>query len=153
MKPIQFTVHGTPAPMGSKKAFYVPNLKRAVLTDTNPKKRKAWAAAVSATAALEMRGRELIRTPVELQVNFYFSRPQSHFGTGRNAGRVKDSAPVFHSQSPDLDKLIRCLGDALTGIVIHDDRQICQIHSCRYWTTSQERAEVQIKEISTLPSI
>jgi crossover junction endodeoxyribonuclease RusA len=153
MNPIQFTVHGTPAPMGSKKAFYVPNLKRAVLTDTNPKKRKAWAAAVSATAALEMRGRELIRTPVQLRVSFFFARPQSHYGTGRNAGHLKDSAPMFHSQSPDLDKLIRCLGDALSGIVIHDDRQICQIISSRYWTATQERAEVQIKEISTPPSI
>lgn len=141
---VSFTVYGTPAQMGSKKAFYSEKLGRAVITDDNSKQRKQWANAVSAAAADAMDGRELFVGPVRLVVRFYFARPQSHYGTGRNAGILKASAPQHHAQSPDLDKLIRALGDAMTGIVFRDDKQIWLIEARREWTESQERAEVDV---------
>jgi len=140
-----FTVFGTPAQMGSKRAFVVKG--RAILTDDNSKKRKQWAGAVADVAGEAMSQQDLISGPVKLSVQFHFARPKSHFGTGRNAQNLKGSAPSHHAQSPDLDKLIRCLGDALTGIVFRDDRQICEISATRHWTTQQERAEVQIESL------
>jgi len=139
---IEFVVYGKPAQMGSKKAFVRGG--RAIITDDNSEKRKAWANAVSSVAAEVMRGRDLISSPVQLRALFYFRRPNSHYGSGRNATTLKASAPELHSQTPDLDKLIRCLGDALTGIVFRDDALIWSMVISRHWTEKQERAEVEV---------
>jgi Holliday junction resolvase RusA-like endonuclease len=142
---IHFTVYGTPAQMGSKKAFYSEKLKRAFVTDDNSKARKSWANAVSTAAAETMNGDDLLDGPVRLVVRFYFARPKGHYSTSK-AGGLKASAPELHSQSPDLDKLIRCLNDALTGIVFRDDKQVWSIASERHWTEQQERAEVEVHQ-------
>ena len=139
---IQFIVYGKPAQMGSKKAFVRGG--RAIITDDNSEKRRQWANAVSSVAAEVMRGRDLISSPVRLRALFYFRRPNSHYGSGRNATTLKSSAPELHSQTPDLDKLIRCLGDALTGIVFRDDALIWSMVISRHWTEKQERAEVEV---------
>jgi Holliday junction resolvase RusA-like endonuclease len=139
---IQFTVFGKPAQMGSKKAFIRGN--RAIITDDNSEKRKQWANAVSSAAAEVMRGRTLLATPVVLRAVFYFRRPNSHYGSGRNAQSLKNSAPGLHAQTPDLDKLVRCLGDALTGIVFRDDALIWSMSLSRHWTEKQERCEVEV---------
>jgi Holliday junction resolvase RusA-like endonuclease len=139
---IEFVVYGKPAQMGSKKAFVRGG--RAIITDDNSEKRKQWANAVSSVAAEVMRGRDLISSPVQLRALFYFRRPNSHYGSGRNATTLKASAPELHSQTPDLDKLIRCLGDALTGIVFRDDALIWSMVISRHWTEKQERAEVEV---------
>ncbi len=141
-KRIEFVVYGKPAQMGSKKAFVRGG--RAIITDDNSEKRKQWANAVSSVAAEVMRGRDLISSPVQLRAMFYFRRPNCHYGTGRNATTLKGSAPELHSQTPDLDKLIRCLGDALTGIVFRDDALIWSMVISRHWTEKQERAEVEV---------
>ena len=139
---IQFVVFGKPAQMGSKKAFIRGG--RAILTDDNSAKRKSWANAVSARAGEVMRGRDLIMKPVKIKAAFYFRRPQSHYGTGKNAAILKAAAPSIHAQTPDLDKLIRCLEDALTGIVYRDDALIWQMSLSRHWTEKQERCEVEV---------
>lgn len=141
-KRIEFVVYGKPAQMGSKKAFVRGG--RAIITDDNSEKRKQWANAVSSVAAEVMRGRDLISSPVQLRALFYFRRPNSHYGSGRNATTLKSSAPELHSQTPDLDKLIRCLGDAMTGIVFRDDALIWSMVISRHWTEKQERAEVEV---------
>lgn len=150
-----FTVFGKPAQMGSKTAFVVKakatGKHRAVLTDSNSEKRKQWANAVSTAAAQEMRGLPLMRGPVSLRVEFCFARPQSHFGTGRNAAALKDSAPERHAQSPDLDKLVRCLCDALTGIVFVDDRQIDTLTATRRWTSGPECATIDVLDPTPEP--
>lgn len=144
---ITFTIFGKPAQMGSKKAFYIKSLKRSTIVDDNNKSKKAWAASVSQAASQVMGGKRLITGPVSLTVAFYFSRPKSHYGSGKNAGIVKPSACMHHIQSPDLDKLVRCLGDALTGIIYRDDRQVFALMASRHWTVSQERAVVSVTEI------
>lgn len=141
-QPITFTVYGRPQQMGSKRAFVRGN--RAIITDDNSEKRKQWANAVSTAAAEAMDRRKLIDGPVRVSVGFHFRRPKLHYGTGRNAAQLKASAPRYHAQTPDVDKLIRCLLDALTGIVFRDD---CLVHLMtvqRNWTEQQERAVVSI---------
>lgn len=145
-KQVTFTVFGRPAQMGSKKAFYSAKLGRSFIVDANDKAKKQWANAVSAAAGEAMKGRELFKVPVEVIVRFYFQRPQSHFGSGKNADKLKASAPDDrHGQSPDVDKLGRCLHDALTGIVYSDDKLIWHSDAYSHWTTGQERAEVEIR--------
>lgn len=53
--------------------------------------------------------------PLGAEVTFTLPRPASHYGTGRNAQRVKPSAPAYpvtHGTG-DVDKLLRLILDAL----------------------------------------
>jgi crossover junction endodeoxyribonuclease RusA len=150
---IKFTVIGRPQQRGSKTAVpkrgggFIVVGGMPVLKDAN-KHSKAWMDSVK-TAANRIYSGELLAGPIELHVVFFFQRPQSHFGSGRNYGQLKASAPEHHSQTPDLDKLVRCLGDALSGVIWRDDRQVCKTISERRWTTSTERAEVTIYELES----
>lgn len=66
--------------------------------------------------------------PVHLGVVFTFARPASHYGSGRNSVVLKPSAPNEHVSSPDVDKLLRSVLDAMTAAgVWHDDRQVSRI--------------------------
>lgn len=144
---LNFVVHGRPQQVGSKVPIVTKNGK-AVAIDSN-KKSKPWMAQVRSAAAdafTEAGHTELITEPVTLSVAFAFRRPKSHFGTGRNANIVKRGAPPIHAQSPDLAKLVRCLEDALTGVVWADDKLVyCYREVRREWTTGGERATVTIE--------
>ena len=156
---ISFTVIGRPQQRGSKKVGLVPkrgggylekNGRPIVVARDDNDKSKAWMDSVKCVCYGLMRNKELLRGPVELRVVFYFKRPEAHYGSGRNADQLKPSAPSHHAQSPDLDKLVRCLGDAMTGVVYTDDKLICRTTSSREWTTTTERAEVTIVELSAV---
>ena len=155
---VAFTVYGTPQQRGSKVA--IPLGKRGGgiqrrkngspiinVKDSNHENSQSWMQLVKYAAINAYgRDRELITDPIELSVRFYFNRPKGHYRTGRYAGKLKDSAPRIHAQSPDLAKLIRCLEDAITGAVWQDDRLVFRYSgdTARYWTDTQERAEVAI---------
>lgn len=91
-------------------------------------------------------GRKLIDCPIATSFRFYFARPQSHLGTGRNAGTVRKSAPEFNTSAPDESKLIRCLEDCLTETVWADDRfVVARLHpSGKFWTTGKARTELSV---------
>lgn len=156
MAQIQFTVLGRPQQRGSKIAAPIPKRGggwvqtpdgRPVVAarDMNPKS-KDWMHSVRA-AAHEAYDGPLLHGPISLSVGFFFRRPKSHYRTGKFSGQLKDSAPEIHAQSPDLAKLVRCLEDALTGVVWHDDRQVWFYRSIhREWTEDAERAVVSIVE-------
>jgi crossover junction endodeoxyribonuclease RusA len=155
---IEFQVLGMPQQRGSKTAHTIRNrhgeiVKRAngsavvVMRDQNDSKSRPWMDACKYSANKAMDGRPLIAGAVELRVTFYFPRPVSHFGSGRNAGQLKAKAPEYHTTSPDLDKLVRCLGDALTKVVWVDDRQVQRILAEREWTTGAACTEVQVIEL------
>lgn len=73
--------------------------------------------------------RDAVAGPIAVKVTCYFARPKSHYGTGRNAGKLKDSAPPYPISKGrnDLDKLLRLIFDAMSGIVYEDDSQVCRI--------------------------
>lgn len=123
---VEFTVLGLPAPQGSK--TFVPTAAGGRSKESNEAKLKPWRAAVTAAAHEAMDGRQLRTGPLELRVTFVFPRLATHFGTGRNAGRLKPSAPLYVRVRPDVDKLMRAIGDALTGVVFRDDGQIVIAH-------------------------
>ena len=80
-----------------------------------------------------------INAAVSLQCEFVFSRPLSHYGTGRNAGKLKASAPIHHVKTPDLDKIVRsvsdAVGDALASVLLRNDSQIVSIHATKRYQT------------------
>lgn len=115
---IEFTVYGQPVPQGSKKAF-----GRNVVEIADVRLR-SWRHDVAVTAKEAMNGASPLVEPVEVRLMFFLPRPKGHFGSGRNAERIRDSAPAVPGVKPDLDKLTRSVLDALTGTVIRDDSQV-----------------------------
>lgn len=127
---ISFFVSGIPVPKGSAKAFVNKKTGRAIVTQDNRAKQIPWASTIAYHAQVEMEG-PLLTGPVEISLEFYMPRLKAHFGTGKNAGVVKADAPVWHTSKSDLDKLVRCALDALTGIVWKDDSQVCEMGPVR----------------------
>ena len=117
---ISFQVFGDPVAQGSKvmvgkaKKFLVEG-NRAKL---NPWRQEVAAAAVAAMETGPWRG------AVNVQMTFFLTRPKGHFGTGRNEGTLKASAPRRPAVKPDIDKLTRSVLDAMTGVVFVDDSQV-----------------------------
>lgn len=130
---IAFTVYGTPVPQGSLKAFTPKGWNRSILTSDN-KKLKPWRQEVAGQAlhAVESAGESITRDPIGISVRFYFARPTS------------TSKKVLHKTTkPDIDKLLRGILDALTGIVFADDAQAVS-ESCVKLFGTPERAEIEI---------
>lgn len=87
---------------------------------------KPWRKAVAEAAREGMDGRSLLEGPVRVRVRFVFERPTSHFFV-RKTGRVlRPDAPLWVTshQLGDLDKHVRSILDALTGVVFEDDSQV-----------------------------
>jgi Holliday junction resolvase RusA-like endonuclease len=122
---LHFFVPGIPVPKGSTKAFVVKG--RAVTTATNGTKEKPWASAISYSAMQEIKFSKPTADAISVSLTFYMPRPKGHYGTGRNSGTVKESAPLRHTNKPDLDKLVRSVCDSLTNVVWNDDSQVVTI--------------------------
>lgn len=139
---ISFTVYGKPQSRGSKR----PLGGRGKLIDSNPKSIE-WMRQISQVAGDKFAGADLLADPIRIHVKLFFARPKSHFGTGKNSGKLKDSAPKHHTQIPDQSKCLRAVEDALTGVVYGDDRQICYATVEKSWTLGQARAEISVERI------
>jgi Holliday junction resolvase RusA-like endonuclease len=69
-----------------------------------------------------------------VKIEFRFPRHNSHFGTGKNVGKLKASAPKFVAVKPDVDKLIRAVLDALTDAgVFRDDSRVVQVSATKIY--------------------
>jgi len=91
---------------------------------------------------------EMIKGPVALRCFFFFARPQFHYGTGRNIGVLKDSAPKHHTKKPDTDNLTKFVKDNLTGRAYHDDAQIVELIAVKAYVACGDspRTVVTIQE-------
>jgi Holliday junction resolvase RusA-like endonuclease len=106
----------------------------------HPQATIAWRNTLISVLSEEWQGRPPIREAVEVNLVATFGRPQGHLGTGRNAGKVRASAPNWKVGVPDLDKVIRGVGDALTYAgVIADDNLIARWVAAAYWSEPTER--------------
>lgn len=134
-------VPGVPEPQGSMRSFTPKGWQRPILTSDNPDL-KAWRARIAGPARHAMGMREPVAAGIALTMTlvFYMPRPRGHFGTGKNEHLLKASAPRFHTVKPDADKLARAVGDALTGIVYHDDSQVVDVVSRKCYGGTNEQA-------------
>lgn len=66
-----------------------------------------------------------IDQPIRVDCIFYFPRPKAHYGTGKNLGKLKDNAPVWHTKKPDRDNLDKFVLDALSKVFWRDDSLVC----------------------------
>lgn len=141
MDAIQFQVIGRPATQGSKRAMPIyrkggqPVMKDGrMLTrvvEDNPRLAD-WRRQVALAARDEYDG-PLLECPIQLCLHFERPRPKGHYGTGRNAGKLKEAAPFYPTSRPDLGKLTRAVEDALTGVLYRDDSQIVYLVLTKGW--------------------
>ncbi len=136
---IQFTVHGKQSPAGSKVAMNG-NVFDACKTT------KSWQSIVSAMARQAYAG-PLLEGALSATFVFYGARPAGHFGSGKNIGKLKTSAPAFNTKRPDVLKLARAIEDSLTGVIYRDDAQIVQEHLFKNYG-EPARCEVAIQTLS-----
>jgi len=86
---------------------------------------------------------EVWEGPIKLTVTFFLPRPQSRL-------RKKDpDGPIAHTVTPDLENLIKSLQDSLTGVIYHDDKQICWVNAGKYFHERDKgpRAEVKLMRL------
>ncbi|MFE2772256.1 RusA family crossover junction endodeoxyribonuclease [Microbacterium resistens] len=115
MSGVTFFVAGVPVPQGSKKGFSPKGSTRVTLVDANKESLKPWRETVTRIARASWLDRPQIVGPARLDLVFVFARPAT----------VKRRLP---SVAPDLDKLVRAIGDGVTDAGIwKDDGQVIRI--------------------------
>ncbi len=70
---------------------------------------------------------QVIEGPVSVSCTFFLPRPRGHYGTGKNAGVLKTSAPQHHTGKPDVDNMVKFVLDCLNGVAWKDDGQVVKI--------------------------
>lgn len=136
---LEFYVEGRPIPQGSTQAF-----KRGdkIVTTNDPKGTiEKWRGDIRRGAKDALPDSwEVLSGPVALGAVFHFARPASHYlpANSRRPERVlRPDAPTYHDQTPDLDKLLRTVGDALAAVAYDDDRRIARYLSpVKLWASS-----------------
>lgn len=129
-------------------AFFVPGLPlpepRPRATSINgrahvykPATARDWKALVRLSAAQVMLGAPLAG-PLRVGLTFRFPRPAGHFGTGRNATRLRSTAPAWPvGNRSDIDNLAKGVLDAMSGVVFLDDRQVVELDARKLYTRSE----------------
>ncbi|WP_050670494.1 RusA family crossover junction endodeoxyribonuclease [Luteipulveratus halotolerans] len=140
---VSLHIAGDPIPQGSKKIGR--HGRRPVILDDNDAKLKPWRARVTLGARQAMLGRPPVDAPIELRIVFMIERPRGHYGTGRNAGTLRASAPMRPAVKPDVDKLERAILDALTGVVYVDDGRVVDTHVSKIYAPEPTGAGVLIR--------
>ena len=89
--------------------------------------------------AMQQMTGEPLSGPVSMLCEFIFPRPKSHFGTGKNSGKLKPSAPQFHIQTPDKDNCEKFAMDCLNKHAYHDDCQVVYSTTSKRWACPGEQ--------------
>jgi len=141
---IKFFVPGRAASAGSKSAFKTKAGK--VVVTAASKFTKSWMDSVKWFAMNKVGRMCLLEGPLILTITFLLGRPKNHYGTGKNAGKLKSSAPPYPMVTPDLTKMVRAVEDALTGIIWRDDKQVAEQHTRKRYA-DKPGAEILIETL------
>ena len=132
-----FRIKGIPGAQGSKVLTRWGSMRE------SSAKVAPWRQAVMWTTENEYQSPPII-DPVCVDITFFFARPKHHYGTGKNADKLKPSAPEHCTScaNGDLDKLVRGLLDPLTvrcgGNVLRDDSQVVRLRCSKQYASAEE---------------
>lgn len=134
---ITIEVRDRPAPQGSKRFVGRSKTGRGIMIESSAAGVGTWREAVKTATLKELENWNAAPlpvfdkgTPVRLDLAFYFDRPGKHYRTGRNSHMLRDDAPDYVVNTPDLSKLIRSTEDALTAAGLWwDDAQVVDIRA------------------------
>lgn len=104
-----------------------------------------WRQDVVAAAQRQYQGPPL-EGPLELEIEFRFPRPKSHYGTGKNATVLRPDAPTYvvSRKYGDLSKLVRSTEDAISATsgyaVCADDSQFASLKTRKVYASEDKPA-------------
>jgi Holliday junction resolvase RusA-like endonuclease len=128
-----FAVYGKPVPQGSVVAHVRGG--RASIHYASGSGLAVWRNQVTSAAQDAWGLDNVYGGPMGVALIFRMKRPRNHYrdlqGTVRPA--MRDARPDV---MPDLDKLVRAVLDALTGVVWRDDGQVCDIMASKVYADS-----------------
>ena len=86
-------------------------------------------------------------TPVSVKITFAMPRPREHMVLQRGRYVVKASYLWrVPTSPPDLDKLIRGVLDALTGMAYHDDSQVVEVYARKVYASGEPYAIIEVTD-------
>lgn len=154
---LAFQVYGIPAPQGSKR-----HVGHGILKESS-KKVAPWRDDVKAAAERQIEAEahgiwDPFAGPVHVFVVFQFARAAGHYGTGRNAGLLKTTAPRYpmgKTVHGDIEKLARSTFDALsTAGVFLDDKQVVSTQLDKVFAVNgRPGAFIRVTDLDRLNSI
>jgi crossover junction endodeoxyribonuclease RusA len=128
-------VPGKPAPQGSKRHVGGGRMIESS-TELGP-----WRERVALAAHAAMGHREVYAGPMGVTLDFVLPRPKS---------APKRSTPAADKR-PDIDKLVRAILDALTGVTIHDDAQVVRLYATKRVAEIGEGPGVHVCVVPVVP--
>lgn len=132
MREMTFTVPGDPIPLARAR------LGRGTIYDSQ--KHEKFVASMSITH--QIAGKKIFNGPLEMEVVFFMAIPAK--------GKHKIGRP--HFSKPDLDNLIKFVGDICNKVLFHDDCTIYRISALKVYD-SKPRTVFTIKEMPDEPVI
>lgn len=136
-------VFGRPAPQGSKR-YIGGSAKQGGRFIEASKYLPAWRKAVTQAALVAMEDVRWERWdgPVELEVTFFLERPTT----------IKKAARPYPIKMPDLDKMLRAIGDSLSDAgVWQDDAQVVKVVASKLYDDDHKPgAVIQVTPITML---
>lgn len=145
-------VRGIPQAQGSVRAF-VAGGRAHVATEGNRTNSPlgAWRAAIASEARAVFRDTPPATGPIELDVTLGWPRPRAHYRSADPTRGLRADAPTVKSSKPDIDKAIRAVLDALTGIAYLDDAQVAELRISKHWS-DEPGATIAISSIASKPA-
>lgn len=90
-----------------------------------------------------------ISVPVRVRLECNFTRPKSHFGTGKNASTLKPAAPTCHTTKPDFDNVAKAALDALVNIgMLKDDCLVAEATVVKRYANGQPSTRITIEPLT-----
>lgn len=130
-----FTVEGRPVPQGSMTASYNRKTQTAHVHHVQGAALAQWRADIRREARAA--GAVIITAPVVLYVSFGMQRPiaQTQLYGGRRIVKpeYRQARPGV---APDIDKLVRAVLDALTGVAYEDDSRVVTLHARKVYASA-----------------
>lgn len=141
-------VHGTPRPQPRQRHWAKQTKKGDIVSGSHdPGTADEWKALIREVAADDVPKSRLVGG-ISVTAIFMFQRPKSHFGTGRNADRLKPKAPKYHVQRPDRDNCEKALTDTLSKMGFwKDDDQVCAGEIKKDWVIDHPGVWVRIEPL------
>lgn len=143
MTTIRFDVIGVPTPQGSKTKM--PNGAMLEGGTANLRaKRIDWRNAVADAAREQAAVHGTLDGDLVLDVSFRFPMPASR------SKAVREQGMAWKNTAPDLDKLVRSVGDSLTASgLIKDDARLVHIVASKIETTGWTGASVTVRRAAS----
>lgn len=127
MQQIEFTIFGNPVALKRHRTVRTKNFIRQYDPSFNDKQDFL-------AKTMEYRPEEPLKSALMVSLFFNIARPKSHYRTGKNAGVLKDNAPIACTKRPDIDNYVKFVMDALNGVFWIDDSQIFSLYSVKQYS-------------------